>query len=56
MRHIEEEYYKVTEQNATGTADSLIPPTPLRARVADAQQISEAPVNGSQTTLRRLPV
>lgn len=56
MRHIEEEYYKVTEQNATGAADSLIPPTPLRARLVDAQQISEAPVNGSQTTLRRLPV
>lgn len=56
MRHIEEEYYKVTEQNATGAADSLIPPTPLRARLADAQQISDAPVNGSQTTLRRLPV
>lgn len=61
MRHIEEEYYKVTEQNATGAADSLIPPTPLRARLVDAQQISEAPVNGpqttfGQTTLRRLPV
>ena len=67
MKHIEEEYYKVTEQNATGASDSLVPPTPLRVRMVDAQEISEAPVNGSpaqpsfgpqnlgQTTLRRVP-
>ena len=52
MKHIEEEYYKVTEQNATGASDSLVPPTPLR-------ELSIAPVNGSSgtgTTLRRLPL
>jgi hypothetical protein len=57
MKHIEEEYYKVTEQNASGTADSLIPPTPLRARITDTiAENSVVDVNGSSssaTTLRR---
>lgn len=54
MKHIEEEYYKVTEQNATATVDSLIPPTPLRARITDdAAENSIVHVNGSATTLRK---
>lgn len=54
MKHIEEEYYKVTEQNATATIDSLIPPTPLRARITDAvAENSIVDVNGSTTTLRK---
>jgi hypothetical protein len=52
MKHIEEEYYKVTEQNATSAGDSLIPTAPSR-------ELSVPPVNGSSaigTTLRRLPL
>lgn len=61
MKHIEEEYYKITEQNATG-GDSLIPPTPMRALIVDSQENSGVVVNGSSaasagsgTTLRKLP-
>jgi hypothetical protein len=54
MRHVEEEYYKVTEQNATAPGDSLVPPTPLKNRV---EENSIVVVNGSDstpgTTLRR---
>jgi len=57
MKQIEEEYYKVTEQNATQTGDSLIPPTPLKTRVDENSSVL---INGSseqsnQTTLRRNP-
>jgi len=54
MKHVEEEYYKVTEQNATPPGDSLVPPTPLKNRV---EENSIVVVNGSDstpgTTLRR---
>jgi hypothetical protein len=54
MKHIEEEYYKVTEQNASGATDSLIPPTPLRARITDGiVENSIVDINGSATTLRK---
>ena len=48
MRHVEEEYYKVTDVSAqtqqAGQADSLVPPTPLRNPLL---QINEG------TTIRR---
>lgn len=52
MKHIEEEYYKVTEQNAAPTGDSLIPPTPFKHRV---EENSIVIVNDSEggTTLRK---
>jgi hypothetical protein len=52
MKHIEEEYYKVTEQNASPAGDSLIPPTPLKKMV---EENSIVIVNDSEggTTLRK---
>ena len=57
MKQIEEEYYKVTEQNAAHTGESLVPPTPLKSRVDENSSVL---VNGSsdqsnETTLRRNP-
>ena len=49
MKHIEEEYYKITEQNGP-PADSLIPPTPFKG---SSEEKSIVLVNDQEITLKK---
>ena len=53
MKHIEEEYFKVTDQNPTAQGDSLVPPTPLKNRVEENSVLGVNDSEGARTTLRK---
>jgi hypothetical protein len=51
MKHIEEEYYKITEQNGP-PSDSLVPPTPFKG-ISEEKEKSIVLVNDQEITLKK---